>query len=346
MLILLIAAAHVLTGRAAAAQGAKPRVHLVATGGTIASTNYYSGQAGKIGVAQLLKSVPALDSVARLSAEQFLNVASSQITPTHWLALARSIADTLRAQPDLAGVVVTHGTDTMEETAFFLDLTVADARPIVVTGAMRPSDGIGIDGPANLYDAVRVAADSSARGRGTMVVMNDLIFAARDVVKANTVRPDAFAAPYRGALGVADPEGLVFHRGAVRAPTFDVAAVRELPRVEIAYAYSGADAVAIDAFVAAGAKGIVVAGVGRGGATGPQREALDRAIAKGVVVVMSSRTGSGSVAIGTGTRRDTNTPAMIGSGDLTAQKARVLLMLALTRSTDPREIARMFRAHQ
>ncbi len=241
----------------------------------------------------------------------------------------------------------------MEETAYFLDLTVADPRPVVVTGAMRPSDGIGIDGPANLYNAVRVAGDSAARGRGTMVLLNDEIFAARDVTKANTVRPDAFVAPYRGALGVADPERVVFHRMAARAAVFDLSGINELPRVDIAYVYTGADGAAIDAFVAAGAKGIVIAGAGRGGITGAQREAVNRALAKGVVVVIGSRAGSGSVSIGSGVRgggvtMSSSQPqrATIGTGDLTVQKARVLLMLALTRTSDTREIARIFAAHQ
>jgi L-asparaginase len=327
-----------------AAQQAGPGVHVVATGGTIASTNYYSGQAALIGVAALLRAVPALDTIARISAQQFANVASSQITPAHWLALSRTIADTLRARPDLAGVVVTHGTDTMEETAYFLDLTVEDARPVVVTGAMRPSDGVGIDGPANLLNSVRVARDSAARGRGTMVLLNDEIFAARDVSKSNTVRPDAFTAPYRGALGVADPERIVFHRPAVRAPAFDIRSVSELPRVDIAYAYAGADGSAIDAFAAAGAKGIVVAGVGRGGMTQPMREAVNRALAKGLIVVVGSRTGSGSVPVGSGRRGAA--AATVGSGDLPVQKARVLLMLALTRVTTPAEVATIFAAHQ
>lgn len=340
-----------LAGQGASA-AVKPHVHVVATGGTIASTNYYSGDPGKISVAELLRSVP-LDSIAVISGQQFANVASTQITLAQWLALSRGIADTLRSRPDLAGVVVTHGTDTMEETAFFLDLTVADPRPIVVTGAMRPSDGIGIDGPANLYNAVRVAGDSAARNRGTMVLLNDEIFAARDVTKANTVRPDAFVAPYRGALGVADPERIVFHRLPARSASFDLAGVTELPRVDIAYAYTGADGAAIDAFVAAGAKGIVIAGAGRGGVTGAQRQAVNRALAKGVVVVIGSRAGSGSVPVGTGVRgvgvalsANQAQAATLGTGDLTVQKARVLLMLALTRTSDTREIARIFMAHQ
>jgi L-asparaginase type II len=324
---------------------AKPRVHIVATGGTIASTNYYSEQAGKIGVDQLLRAVPQLDSIAAISAQQFANIASSAMTPALWLQLSRSISDTLKARADLAGVVITHGTDTMEETSYFLDLTVADPRPVVVTGAMRPADGIGIDGPANLYNAVRVAGAASARDRGTMILLNDEILAARDATKSNAVRPNAFSAPYRGDLGLAEPEGIVFHRPASRRAVFDVSAVRDLPRVDIAYSYAGADGADIDAFVAAGAKGIVVAASGRGSTTGGQRQAIERAMAKGVVVVVGTRTGSGTVPVGSGVR-GTNGAATIGTGDLNPQKARVLLMLALTRTTDRREVAKIFQANQ
>jgi L-asparaginase len=344
--LLLTCAALLAAAPAAAQQGARPRVHLVATGGTIASTNYYGAEQGKIGVEQILRAVPALDTVAAVSGQQFANVGSSAITPAMWLALARGIADTLRARPDLAGVVVTHGTDTMEETAYFLDLTVADPRPVVVTGAMRPADGVGIDGPANLLNAVRVAASPAARGRGAMILMNDEVLAARDATKANTVRPDAFVAPYRGALGVADPERVVFHRTAARRATFDLAAVRELPRVDVVYSYVGADGAEVDALVAAGARGLVVAATGRGNVPPLQRQALERAVAKGVVVVVGSRTGSGSVDVGQGTNRRTGGPGTIGAGDLVPAKARVLLMLALTRTSDPREVAAIFREHQ
>jgi L-asparaginase len=314
--------------------------------------------------------VPGLDTIATISTQQFSNIASGSITPAMWLDLSRGISDTLRAHPDLAGVVVTHGTDTMEETAYFLDLTIADPRPVVVTGAMRPADGIGIDGPANLRDAVRVAASPSARGRGAMVVMNDEIFAARDVTKSNTVRPDAFASPVRGDLGAADPEELRFFREPHRRSVFDISHVDSLPRVDIVYSYVGADAAGVDAAVAAGARGIVVASTGRGDVPPKQREALRRAIRKGVVVVVGSRAGSGSVDVGDGvrarsSRRDTsatapsrgnrqrdtskadgNEPSTIGAGTLNVQKARILLMLQLTRSSDPAEVAKVFRANQ
>jgi L-asparaginase type II len=338
--------APALQGQGAAAPAAKPLVHIVATGGTIASTNYYSNNVGKIGVDALIKAVPALDSIARLSAEQFSNIPSGSMTPELWLRLSRGIDDTLRAHPDLAGVVVTHGTDTMEETAYFLDLTVQDPRPVIVTGAMRPADGIGIDGPANLYNAVRVAGAASARSRGAMVLLNDEIFAARDVTKTNAVRPNAFSAAYRGDLGIADPEQIVWHRPAGRAPLFNVRDARDLPRVDIVYAYAGEDGTAIDAFVTAGAKGIVLAGVGRGGTTPGIGAALRRARERGVVVVIGSRTGSGSVPVGSGVNDGGELPASVGAGDLTVQKARVLLMLALTRTSDPREIARIFAEHQ
>lgn len=355
---------------AVAQSDAPPRVHIVATGGTIASTNYYSGDPGKIGVERLVRAVPGLDTIATISAQQFSNIASGSITPAMWLDLSRLISDTLHARPDLAGVVVTHGTDTMEETAYFLDLTVIDPRPVVVTGAMRPSDGIGIDGPANLRDAVRVAASQSARGRGAMVVMNDEIFAARDVTKANTVRPDAFTSPVRGDLGAADPEEIQFFREPHRRTVFDISHLDSLPRVDIVYSYVGADGAGVDAAVAAGARGIVVAATGRGDVPPKQREALRRAMTKGVVVVVGSRAGSGSVEVGDGVRNRparhdssrgnasrggsgsdtssvaTNEPSTIGAGTLNVQKARILLMLELTRSSDPAEVAKVFHANQ
>jgi len=234
--------------------------------------------------------------------------------------------------------VVTHGTDALEETAYFLDLTVADPRPVIVTGAMRPADGIGIDGPANLYASVRIAGDPEARGRGTMVVMNDQILAARDATKANTTRPDAFIST-RGSLGRADPERIFFYAPPHRQPTFDLAGVTELPRVDIVYTYLGADGAAIDALVAAGTKGIIVAGSGRGATPPLEGQALRRAAEKGVIIVTGSRTGSGGVPVGSGRGR-------VGAGDLNVQKARLLLSLALTRTSDPAEIARIFSEHQ
>ena len=323
------------------AQSPRPRVLVIGTGGTIgASGDYWGGAASRVPINALAR-IPGIDSVATIESEQFLNVSSSEIGPSRWLELARRIAELLRTREELRGVVVTHGTDTMEETAYFLDLTVPGERPVIVTGAMRPSNMAGAAGPANLMNAVRAAVDTQSRGRGAMVLMDDRLFAARDVSKTNTTRVETFQAPERGPIAIADPEGMFFRVPSPRrsAPQFDISNVRDLPRVDIIYSYAGADSVLVDAAVAAGARGLVVAGLGRGGVTPAQSAALKRAAAKGVVIVLSSRTGSGRVAIGT-------TGDTMGAGDLNPQKARVLLVLALTRTSDPARVRSIFAENQ
>jgi len=339
----LIALSLCIPLRAAAGQSL-PAVHVIGTGGTIGSGgDYWGGDPTRVPIEQLVR-IPGIEKVATVTTEQLWNVGSSAIGPARWLELSRRVAAAFRERPQLAGVVITHGTDTMEETAYFLDLTVGDHRPVIVTGAMRPSNMPGADGPANLLNAVRAAADAGAQRRGVMVAMDDRLYAARDVTKTNTTRVETFQAPERGALAIVDPEGIFYHRpqGGRDRPQFDVSALDRLPRVDVVYAYAGADSVAIQALVAAGAKGLVVAGVGRGGATPEQRGALRRAREQGVVVVMSSRTGSGRVPVGSPGERE----GQLGTGDLNPQKARVLLMLALTQTRDPREIARIFEANQ
>jgi L-asparaginase len=325
----------------AAAQTRRPPVVVIGTGGTIGSAGgYWTGNPTRVPIEQLVR-VPGIDSVASITSEQLWNVASSAIGPARWLELSRHVAELLRTRPELAGVVITHGTDTMEETAYFLDLTLPGDRPVIVTGAMRPSDMAGADGPANLTNAARAAVDPRARGRGTMVLMDDRLLAARDVTKTNSTRLDTFQAPERAPIAIVDADGL-FYRGPSpgrSTPLFDITALRELPRVDVVYGYAGADSVVIDALVAAGAKGLVMAGVGRGGLTPAQNGALRRARAAGVAVVVGTRTGAGRVPV----ERD---DGMIGAGDLNPQKARVLLMLALARTTDPREIARIFQTQQ
>lgn len=331
----------VVAAAGSSAQSVRPRVLVIGTGGTIGSAgDYWSGRTTRVPIDQLVK-VPGIDSVATVESEQFLNVGSVSIGPARWLELSGRITETFGARPELSGIVVTHGTDTMEETAYFLDLTVGGTRPVVVTGSMRPSNMAGADGPANIMNAVRTAVDTNSRGRGTMVLMDDRLFAARDVTKTNSTRVETFQAPERGPLAIVDPEGLSFrNRTAGRSiAQFDVSAVKELPRVDVIYSYPGADSVAIDAVVAAGAKGLVVAGVGRGGMTESQGAAVRRAAARGVVVVASTRTGSGQVPVG-------RTGNDIGSGDLNPQKARILLMLALSRTSDPVQIRKIFAENQ
>jgi L-asparaginase type II len=325
----------------AAAQSPRSTVLVVGTGGTIGSSGaYWTGTPTRVPIEQLVK-VPGIDSVAVMESEQLWNVASGSIGPSRWLELSRHIADRLRARPELSGVIVTHGTDTMEETAYFLDLTLPGDKPVIVTGAMRPSDMAGADGPANLTSSTRVATDPRARGRGAMVVMDDRVFAARDVTKTNSTRVETFQAPERGPIAIVDPEGVAYHRPSPgrTTPVFDISGVRELPRVDVVYAYAGADSVPIDALVAAGAKGLVVAGVGRGNIAPGQGAALRRAREKGVVVVVTTRTGSGGVPVKRG-------DGMIGSGDLNAQKARVLLTLALSRTSESAEVAKIFASQQ
>jgi len=323
----------------ASAQDTLPAVHVIATGGTISNTggNRLTGD-------ELVKSVPGIERVARVTVEQFTNVASGSITQTNWRDLALRINELYRTRAELRGIVVTHGTDTMEETAYFLDVTVASCRPVIVTGAMRQATAIGADGPANLFDAISTAASPSAEGRGTMVLLNDEIFAARDVTKIHTTRPDAFGAPTRGPLGDVTRRVEFYHpapRATCGQPQFALTPTTVFPRVDIVYAYLGADSVIVQALVDAGAKGIVVAGAGAGATTPAQSAALRRARERGVAIVTASRTGSGSVGSGGGRGQQGQAP-QLNAGDLTPQKARIRLMLALTQSTDPGEVVRLF----
>jgi L-asparaginase len=242
----------------------------------------------------------------------------------------------------------------MEETAYFLDLTVASCRPVIVTGAMRQATAIGAEGPANLYDAIQTAASPSALNRGTIVLLNDEIFSARDVTKIHTTRLDAFDAPTRGPIG-SSVSGVTFFHPAPRTdcdrPAFPLTATTTFPRVDIVYTYIGADSLPIQALVSAGAKGIVVAGAGAGATIPAQGRALAAARAAGVTTVSASRTGSGAVGTGGGAGGGgrgrggaaTAQGASLSAGDLTAQKARIRLMLVLAQATDPAEIARLFR---
>lgn len=329
----------------AGAQEPKPRVHVIATGGTISNMGSDPRRTGT----ELVAGIPALAEVANVTAEQFSNIASGAITLDMWRGLALRVRAVL-ADSNAAGVIITHGTDTMEETIYFLDLTVGGCAPVIITGAMRQANAVGADGPANLLNAVRVAAHPASRGRGALLLMNDEIFSARDVTKSNTTRLNAFTAPGVGPIGVTDPDGIYFHRQAPAscpAARFDIDRLAALPRVDVVQAYIGADSVLIDALVAAGAKGIVLAGVGRGGSAPSQGRALRRAVERGVVVAISNRTGSGRVGDRDLERLATlpaGSGATIDAADLNPQKARVLLMLGLAAGLSPAEIAKLFDA--
>lgn len=325
-----------------------PHVHMVATGGTISNRD-----GGRLTAEDLAKSMPGLDKRVRLTHEQFANVASSQLTLDQWLGLARRINELFAADRALAGVVVTSGTDTLEETAFFLHLTVKDVRPVVVVGSMRNPSTIGYEGAANLMDAVRVAAAPAARDKGALVVLNDEINSARDVTKTDALRLQTFGSGPYGQLGIADNDRIVFFRQITQRHTsrseFDVGTIKELPRVDVIMTYQGAPGDLIKAAVDSGARGIVLATAGAGATSGTQVEGLNYAAEKGVFIVTSTRTGSGRIAAPETTRPPSDNPTLqlrreftVAAEDHAPLKARVLLMLALTRSSELAEIQRMF----
>ena len=325
---------------------------MLATGGTISNRD-----GGRLTAEELAKSMPGLDSEARLTYEQFANVASSQLTLEQWLGLARRINQLYSEDKSLAGIVVTSGTDTLEETAFFLHLTVKDVRPVVVVGSMRNPSTLGYEGAANLLEAVRVAADPGARDKGTLVVLNDEINSARDVTKTDALRLQTFRSPEYGKLGVVDRDRVFFGRSITHRHTahaeFDVSSVTQLPRVDVILTYQGAPGDLIKAAVDSGAKGIVLATAGAGATSGTQTEGLDYAAQKGVFIVTATRTGSGRIApprpsATQTTNADPTSPQQrrraltVAAEDHAPIKARILLMLALTRTQDRSEIQRIF----
>lgn len=326
----------------------RPIIYLLATGGTIAgranSPLQTAGyRAGELSVSDLLTSVPGLDKVANIKGEQICNVASPYITVDIWLGLARRINELL-ATPEVTGVVVTHGTDSLEETAYFLNLVVKSHKPVVVVGSMRPATSLSPDGPLNLVDAVHVAAAPEAKGQGVLVVMNDEIYAARDVSKTHVSQLHTFRSHDLGALGSVSSGVVTFYRKVIRRHTaateFKVDLLPTLPQVDIIYGHLGADARFIEAAIDAGTRGIVFAGMGQGGGTEKQNAALQKAQAQGVVAVRSSRTGSGRVLPQSAERLALG--SAITADNLNPQKARILLILALTRTADLNKIQRMF----
>lgn len=328
----------------------RPRIAILATGGTIAgsadselrTTGY---RAGALGVAALLEAVPGLQEYAQVQGEQLASLDSKDMTDEVWLRLAKRI-NGLLASGEADGVVVTHGTDTMEETAYFLNLTVKSSKPVVLAGAMRPATAISADGPMNLLDAVRTASAGASAGKGVLVVMNGEIHGARDVTKTHTTSVSTFKSPETGILGSARDDGPEFYREPLRKHTqateFEVGGLAELPYVKIIYGHAGDDSLFVEAAVRAGAGGLVYAGTGNGSINSCAEAALAEAVRQGVVVVRSSRVGSGAVIPAEASYRE----ARFLEGDsLNPQKARILLQLALTRTHDLGEIGRMFREY-
>jgi len=331
----------------AGADEQKPQVTILATGGTIAgaaATGTQSGyKSGAVTIDAMLAAVPGIDKVATVKGEQVANVGSQDMSFEVLMKLARRINE-IAPNSDIDGIVITHGTDTMEESAYFLNLTVKTDKPVVMVGSMRPSTAVSADGPLNLYNAVGVAADPRAKGRGVMVVMNDQIHAAHSLTKTSTTAVETFMSPGRGLIGMASYGKNDFYSSPIWKHTtqseFDISNVTKLPRVDVVFGDVDMPGDLIAASVAAGAKGIVIAGVGNGNMNKSAVDAATKAAQSGVVVVRSSRVPTGLV--GRNVELDDDKLGFVASYELNPQKARVLLSLALLKKRSLTDIQNLY----
>ncbi|WP_158818870.1 asparaginase [Methylocapsa sp. S129] len=328
---------------------ARKKVAFIGTGGTISSIGKgpldildYTANNTMLHAEEILAAVPSVNEVADLLVVKFRNIPSPAIYFPEWKELGALCEQLVRENPDLSGIVIGHGTATLEETAYFLNLTVRVPVPVVVVGSQRPLSGLSTDAAMNLVAAIRTAASPASRGRGVLVVLNDEIQAAREVTKTSTFRLQTFRTPDFGVLGSVDGDHVRYYRRTERrnAPEaeFDIRRLDALPRVDIAYAYAGSDGSAIRAFTAAGAKGIVAAAFAPGMVTPGDAEAIREAVQAGVAVALSTRAGSGVALDGSKAKA----LGMLPADNLNPQKARLLLALALTVTNEPDEIRRIF----
>jgi L-asparaginase len=323
--------------------GAKPKVVIVATGGTIAGSATSQTDAGyksgAVGVDVLINAVPQLKDIAEVSGEQVASIGSQDMNDEVWLKLAKRVNEIL-AKSDVSGVAITHGTDTMEETSYFLHLVVKSDKPVVLTGSMRPSTAMSADGPLNIYNAVAIAADPAARGRGVMVTVDDDIHSGHDIVKTHTTDVGTMSSGEAGLVGATLFGKNTWFRSPSQVHTtkseFSVNGVTALPRVDIIYAHANMSPDIISSAVQNGAKGLVIAGVGDGNMTAPAAAAVKAAVAKGVVVVRSSRTNGGIIRRNIELSDDEM--GTVASMELSPGKARVLLQLALLKTKDAKTI--------
>ncbi len=327
-----------------------PHITILATGGTIAGSAPSSTQAGytsgKIDIKGMIQAVPNLEKLARVKGEQFSNVGSQDMSFEIMINLAHRINELL-TQDEIEGVVVTHGTDTMEETAFFLNLTIKSSKPVVMTGAMRPFTALSADGPLNLYNAVAVAAYSDSRDRGVTVVMNDRIHGAHSLTKTNTTSVETFLSPINGLMGTVIYGAIQYYRGPFRQHThlskFSLEGVASLPRVDIMYACADMPPDLIDCSVANGAKGIVIAGDGNGNMNEATLKKAAQMAGRGIFIVRSSRVPTGTV--GRNMEVDDDANQFIASDELNPAKARILLMMALLKEPSFQEVQDLFYSH-
>ena len=326
----------------AMAFAAKPNIHILATGGTIAGTGSSatgtSYTAGQVAIGALLDAVPEMKDIANVTGEQIVRIGSQDMNDEVWLTLAKKINELLK-RPDIDGIVITHGTDTMEETAYFLNLTVKSDKP-----AMRPSTALSADGPLNLYNAVVTAAAKESKDKGVLVAMNGLILGAESTVKMNTVDVQTFQAPNSGALGYVLNGQVFYNQVTLKKHTtqsvFDVTHLTSLPKVGIVYSYSNIEADMVTPLLTHGYKGIIHAGVGNGNIHKNIFPVLTDARRKGILVVRSSRVPTGPTTLDA--EVDDAKYQFVASQELNPQKSRVLLMLALTKTTDWKLIQQYF----
>ncbi|HOW56728.1 MAG TPA: type II asparaginase [Smithellaceae bacterium] len=348
VMLVLLSLPLFFCGNAGAAenQNALPRVVVLAVGGTIAGSGDTAARtteykAGVLPVSQIIKSVPGINKIAVVTGEQIANIDSAHMTNEIMLKLARRI-NALLKDNQADGIVVTHGTDTLEETAYFLNLVIRSDRPVVLTGSMRPATALSADGQLNLYNAVVLAASYEARGKGVLVAINEKIHGARDVTKTHTTNVDTFRSPESGSLGFILNGEVHFLNATVKRHTagseFSTETIRKLPRVDILYGHANDSGDLAEASLKAGARGIVIAGAGDGGIFPETYAALKKARKKGVIIVRSTHVGSGYVAPCADDEKD----EFLTSQTLNPQKARILLMLALTKTKNLKLIRRMF----
>ncbi|MCM2989887.1 type II asparaginase [Bacillus safensis] len=321
-------------------------IKVLATGGTIAGssdsdTDTTGYKSGSLGIDKVIASVPQLKDIANVTGEQVANVGSENVDNALLLKLAKRVNQLLN-DDQVDGIVITHGTDTLEETAYFLHLVVKSDKPVVVVGSMRPASAISADGPLNLYHAVKIASTKEAKGKGVMVTLNDRIASARFVTKTNTTTTDAFKSLEQGYMGEIAGEVVSFYNEPTRKHTteseFDVSKIKELPQVDILYGYQNDQKYMYDAAVKAGAKGIVVAAAGNGTMSTEAIKGATDAVKKDMVLVRSSRTGNGIVTH----EKTDDEHHFVSSDSLNPQKARILLMLALTKTKDPVKVQRYY----
>lgn len=324
-----------------------PNIMILATGGTIAGTGVSSTQtnytAGGVAIQTLIDAVPAMTNIANITGEQIVNIGSQDMTCDVWLTLANRINELLQ-QDEVDGIVITHGTDTMEETAYFLNLTVKSNKPVVLTGAMRASTALSADGPLNLYNAVVTAACPESKGKGVLICMNGIILDAHSVVKMNTVDVQTFQAPNSGPLGYIFNSKVFYNDISLKKHTtesvFDVTGLKKLPKVGIIYSYADIEADVMDPYFHHGYKGIIHAGLGNGNYHKNLFPELLKAREKGIIVVRSSRVPTGPTTLDN--EVDDAAYQFVASQELNPQKARVLLMLALTKTDDWQQIQQYF----